>query len=130
METNELVTGPIDGQVRVAYKQINCPGDCNYGVPCQICGSNGQYIGIASVVNTTMCGQCAEFGPNGCVTGKLERKYGGYNTPVCDEFKQRVKETKEKCIVCNKNSVWMPTSSGPICQTCALEKYSKNMMKD
>lgn len=94
METNELVAGPIDGQVRVAYKQINCPGDCNYGVPCQICGSNGQYIGIASVVNTTVCGQCAEFGPNGCMTSKLAQKYGNAHTPACDEFRAKVEVIK------------------------------------
>jgi hypothetical protein len=26
-------------------KMADCPGDCNLGIPCQCCGSNGQYIG-------------------------------------------------------------------------------------
>ena len=30
-------------QARV--EQIDCVGDCNLGLPCQTCGSSGQYIG-------------------------------------------------------------------------------------
>lgn len=29
----------------VKLKSEPCPGDCNIGLPCQTCGSNGQYIG-------------------------------------------------------------------------------------
>lgn len=54
METNELVTDPTDGQVsslylQVVYEEVNCPGDCNMGAPCQTCGSNGQHIGRVMV---------------------------------------------------------------------------------
>lgn len=54
METNELVTGPTDGQVsslylQAVYEEVDCLGDCNMGAPCQTCGSNGQYIGRVMV---------------------------------------------------------------------------------
>jgi len=26
-------------------EMTDCPGECNLGIPCQCCGSNGQYIG-------------------------------------------------------------------------------------
>lgn len=64
---------------------VQCPGDCNLGIPCQACGSNGQYIGEVMVLKT--CGQCADFGPAGCTTSKHEQKFGNANTPACDEFK-------------------------------------------
>ena len=27
--------------------ELDCPGDCNMSAPCQVCGSNGQFIGTA-----------------------------------------------------------------------------------
>ena len=30
-------------------RKVDCPGDCNLGIPCQTCGSNGQYIGRGSI---------------------------------------------------------------------------------
>lgn len=30
-------------------RKVDCPGDCNLGMPCQTCGSNGQYIGRVSI---------------------------------------------------------------------------------
>ena len=51
METNELITGSADAAVSnsTVYEEIDCPGDCNMGAPCQTCGSNGQYIGRVMV---------------------------------------------------------------------------------
>jgi len=34
-----------DKSITVLDTKIYCPGDCNLGLPCQSCGSNGQYIG-------------------------------------------------------------------------------------
>ena len=51
METKELITGPTDAAVcsPTVYKEVDCPGDCNMGRPCLICGSTGQYIGRVAV---------------------------------------------------------------------------------
>lgn len=67
------------------WQQQYCSGDCTFGIPCQACGSNGQYIGEVMVLKT--CGQCTDFGPVGCITSKHEQKFGNANTPACDEFK-------------------------------------------
>lgn len=67
------------------WQQQYCSGYCNFGIPCQACGSNGQYIGKVTILKT--CGQCADFGPVGCITSKYEQKFGNANTPACDEFK-------------------------------------------
>ena len=95
METNELITGPTNGQVsslylQAVYEEIDCPGDCNMGRPCLICGSTGQYIGRVNVRTPKVCGMCADFGPHGCTTSVHERKHGHANTPACEEFKPKV----------------------------------------
>ena len=69
-------------------QDVQCPGDCNLGRPCQVCGSNGQYVGQVGVYRT--CGECIYFGPIGCTTSKYEQKFGNASTPACDEFKRKV----------------------------------------
>lgn len=73
--------------VNTHWQQEDCLGNCNFGIPCQACGSNGQYVGEVMVLKT--CGQCADFGPIGCTTSKHEQKFGNANTPACEEFKGR-----------------------------------------
>ena len=34
------------------------------------------------------CGECEDFGPDGCVTSRLESKYGTATTPACEDFKE------------------------------------------
>ena len=74
--------------VKMPWQEVACSGDCNLGMPCQACGSNGQYIGNVVVFKT--CGQCADFGPIGCTTSIYEQKHGNANTPACEEFKRKV----------------------------------------
>ena len=75
-------------------EEIDCPGDCNMGRPCQTCGSNGQYIGRVRVIPNNICGHCADFGPKGCMTSIHEAKFGNANTPACDEFKRKTDGNK------------------------------------
>ena len=77
-------------QFQAMYEQVPCPGDCNLGIPCQTCGSNGQYIGTAIAQTPKVCGMCADFGPQGCKTSVHERKHGNASTPACEEFKRKV----------------------------------------
>ena len=32
------------------------------------------------------CGECEDFGPNGCKSSYIEAKYGSGSTPACSEF--------------------------------------------
>lgn len=47
-----------------------------------------QYLGDwdtnAEFIRT--CGECVNFGANGCKSSYLESKYGSRNTPACSEF--------------------------------------------
>lgn len=64
METNELKAGSTDAAVcgPTVYEEIDCPGDCNMGRPCLICGSTGQYIGTVRIQTPKVCGMYADFG--------------------------------------------------------------------
>lgn len=33
------------------------------------------------------CGECEDFGPDGCKSSYIEAKYGSRNTPACEDFK-------------------------------------------
>ena len=33
------------------------------------------------------CGECEDFGPNGCKSSYIEAKHGSRNTPACEDFK-------------------------------------------
>lgn len=79
-------------------RAILCTGDCTLGLPCQSCGSNGQYIGevlfkeeyignwTTNYERVNVCGECTHFGPDGCKTSSIEAKYGSRSTPACSEF--------------------------------------------
>lgn len=47
----DVASGPdkVGMAVISLERKVDCPGDCNLGIPCQTCGSNGQYIGIVSI---------------------------------------------------------------------------------
>lgn len=76
-----------------------CPGDYNLGLPCQTCGSTGQFIGefeeqylnnwSTNYEKVNTCGDCQDFDDQGCKTSYLEAKYGSAGTPACNEFKSK-----------------------------------------
>lgn len=37
------------------------------------------------------CGECEDFGPDGCKSSYIEAKYGNGNTPACEDFKLMLK---------------------------------------
>ena len=86
----DVASGPDQSSVAMVSieRKVNCPGDCNFGMPCQTCGSNGK----ARIQVSAVCGMCADFGPQGCTTSVHERKHGHANTPACEEFRYKVKE--------------------------------------
>ena len=52
-------------------EEFNCVGDCNFGMPCQNCGSNGQGIGIFKASQMTK--EQSRYSFNECIDVRVVR---------------------------------------------------------